>query len=75
VNFQPWKLIFTDGGAEVRSNVRGIGKILPGKLYLIDLGIVTRHVAVALEHEGKTIETIAVEGRGKDSAVRVQYGS
>jgi hypothetical protein len=75
VNLQPWKLIFTDGGVTVRSNVRGVGKILPGRLYLIDLGIVTRHIAVALEHEGKTIETIAVEGRGKASEVRVQCGS
>jgi hypothetical protein len=74
VNFQPWKLDFAEGKVTIRTNVRGIGKILPGKLYLFDLGIVTKHVEVALEHEGKTVAAIEIRDNGKDSAAEVFYG-
>jgi hypothetical protein len=57
----------------VKSNVRGVGRIIPGRLYLFDLGIVTKHVEVALEHEGKTVTAINVAGKGKDSFVEVRY--
>jgi len=73
VNFQPWKLAFTDGKVTIKTNVRGIGRILPGRLYLFDLGIVTKHVEVALEHEGKTVTAINAVGKGKDSSVEVSY--
>jgi nitroreductase len=73
VNFQPWKLYFSDGSVTVRADVRGIGKIIPGRMYLFDLGIITKHVEVALEHEGKTVTAIEVSGSGKNSAVEVQY--
>jgi nitroreductase len=73
VNFQPWKLDFADGKVTIHANVRGVGKILPGKLYLFDLGIVTKHVEVALEHEGKTVAAIEIRDNGKNSAVQVLY--
>jgi hypothetical protein len=73
VNFQPWRLDFADGKVTIHSNVRGMGKILPGKLYLFDLGIVTKHVEVALAHEGKSITAVDVRGNGKNSAVEVSY--
>ena len=73
VNFQPWKLAFSDGKVTVNSNVRGVGRILPGRLYLFDLGIVTKHVEVALEHEGKTIKALKAVGKGKNSFTEVCY--
>ncbi|GHU88179.1 nitroreductase [Clostridia bacterium] len=73
VNFQPWKLDFAAGAVTVHANVRGVGKIIPGRLYLFDLGIITKHVEVALEHEGKTITAIEIHGNGKDSSVEVRY--
>ena len=73
VNFQPWKLTFTDGKVTVNTNVRGVGRILPGRLYLFDLGIVTKHAEIALEHEGKTVTAIEVTGKGKDSMVEIKH--
>ncbi|MDR1532087.1 MAG: nitroreductase [Clostridiales bacterium] len=73
VNFQPWKLTFAAGKVTAASNVRGVGRILPGRLYLIDLGIVLKHVVIALEHEGKTVTAIDAAGAGKDSAIEVSY--
>jgi nitroreductase len=73
VNFQPWKLTFTDGKVTINSNARGIGRILPGRLYLIDLGIVTKHVETALEHDGKTVTALNAAGKAKDSFVEVSF--
>lgn len=73
VNFQPWKLAFTDGKITIKSNVRGVGRIIPGRLYLYDLGIVTKHVEVALEQEGNMVTAINAVGKGKDSSVEVSY--
>ncbi|MDR1669454.1 MAG: hypothetical protein LBR76_05805 [Oscillospiraceae bacterium] len=75
VNFQPWKLSFEADKAVLRVNVRGIGRVLPGKLYLFDLGIALKHVELALEHEGKTVAGFSVTGSGKDTAVAIQAGS
>ncbi|MDR0380746.1 MAG: hypothetical protein LBH86_01940 [Oscillospiraceae bacterium] len=73
VNFQPWKLTFADGRVTIAANVRGIGRALPGRLYLFDIGIITKHVEVALEHEGKTIAAIEVAGNRKDVSTVVAY--
>jgi hypothetical protein len=73
VNFQPWKLSFSDGRVTVKSNTRGIARILPGRLYLVDLGIVARHVTTALGHEGRAVTAINIKGNGKDSSVEVGY--
>jgi nitroreductase len=73
VNFQPWKLSFSDGTVTLSANIRGIGKILPGKLYLYDIGIALKHVELALEHEGKTVTAFSFNGGGKDFSVKVQY--
>jgi hypothetical protein len=73
VNLQPWKLEFTEGKVTVRSHVSGVGRLIPGRLYLFDLGIVTRHVEVALEHEGRVVTGHAFDGGGKHMAVEVGY--
>ena len=40
---------------------------------MFDLGIVAKHVQVALEHEGKTVTGIEVRGKGRDCVVEVLY--
>jgi len=73
VNFQPWKLAFSPGKVTICANVRGIGRVLPGRLYLFDLGIVAKHVQVALAHEGKTVTGIEVRGKGRDCRIEIEY--
>ena len=73
VNLQPWKLVFANGLVTVKTNVRGFGKVLPGRLYLFDLGIVLKHVELALEHEGKTVESFAFQGKGSAMMISVCY--
>ncbi|MCL2050710.1 MAG: hypothetical protein FWG91_03110 [Lachnospiraceae bacterium] len=73
VNFQPWKLHFDDGLVTVKSNVRGLGKVLPGKLYLFDLGIVLKHVELALEHEGKEVSPFKLENKGSAAEISVYF--
>ncbi|MDR2615600.1 MAG: hypothetical protein LBC28_03370, partial [Oscillospiraceae bacterium] len=75
VNFQPWKLKFADDRITVSANVRGVGKLLPGRLYLYDLGIVLKHIEVALEHEGKTVKSFDFGGKAKDFTIEVNCES
>ena len=71
VNFQPWRLNFADGKITIHSNVSGLGKAFPGKLYLFNLGIITKHVELAFEHEGKIIKSIDIHESGKDSFISI----
>jgi len=73
VNFQPWKINFTENKITIRASLSGIGKILPGRLYLFDLGIITKHVELALEYEGKTVKEIDINENGKDSFIFINY--
>ena len=73
INLQPWKLTFTDGKVTIASNVRGVGRVIPGRSYLFGLGIVTKHIELALLHEGKTVTAIRTSGEGKHSIVEVHY--
>jgi nitroreductase len=73
VNFQPWLLTFSAGQVEAKVNVRGIGRVIPGKLWLFDIGIVLKHIEVALIHEGNVVNRFAVNGTGKGLAVTVSY--
>jgi len=73
VNFQPWKLRFENNKITISANVRGIGKILPGRLYLFDLGIITKFVEVFLVHSGNTITGFTFSGAGKTFAATVHY--
>jgi len=73
VNFQPWKIDNNEEKVIIRANISGIGKILPGKLFLYDLGIITKHVEIALLYEGKIIKSIDVSGSGKNSAVTINF--
>ena len=73
VNFQPWKLRFADGKVTVAANVRGVGKLLPGRLFLFDLGIALKHIELALENEVNTITAFAIHGKGKNISIEVDY--
>lgn len=73
VNFQPWKLYFESGRVTITSDVHGVGRVLPGRLYLFDLGIVTKHIEVALEQEGKKVTAIELGGKRKASMVEMRY--
>ncbi|MDR2044405.1 MAG: hypothetical protein LBQ15_08580 [Clostridium sp.] len=73
VNFQPWKLAFTDGKVTIQSSVGLVGRVIPGRFYLFDLGIVTKHVEVALVHGGRTVTAMEVHGKGRDSSVEIRY--
>jgi hypothetical protein len=73
VNFQPWKLFFEDGKVTLSANVRGVGKILPGRVYLFDLGIALKHAELAIEREGKAVSSFELSGEAKDFAVAAHY--
>ncbi|GHU82315.1 hypothetical protein FACS1894196_0450 [Clostridia bacterium] len=74
MNSQPWQLHFADGKVAMRYVGRGLMKrILRRKLSKIDLGIIARHVALALQSEGKTIQSVALRTSGEDFAVEVAY--
>jgi hypothetical protein len=73
VNFQPWYLSVAEGQVEARVNVRGISKVLPGKLWLFDIGIVLKHIEVALIHEGRSITELSVRGIGKRLSALAKY--
>jgi hypothetical protein len=74
MNSQPWKLRFEEGRVVIQYFGRGPMKLmLRKKLNKIDLGIVIRHVEVALLHEGKTIHAITPKSTGKFFGIEVEY--
>jgi nitroreductase len=74
VNSQPWKLHFDKGKVVIQYFGRGAMKLmLRKKLSKIDLGIVTRHVEIALLQEGKTIQGISTHTNGKSFEMEVTY--
>ncbi|MDR3072292.1 MAG: hypothetical protein LBU41_02245 [Clostridiales Family XIII bacterium] len=74
MNSQPWKLHFENGKIVIQYFGRGLMKLmLRKKLNKIDLGIITRHVEVALQKEGKTIRSITPKKVGKSFEIEVTY--
>jgi hypothetical protein len=74
VNSQPWKLKFESGKITVEYQGRGLMKgILRKKMNKVDVGIITRHIELALLNEGKTISDIFIQGDGKSFAVEIFY--
>jgi hypothetical protein len=75
-NSQPWALRFEQDKVIVRYVGRGIFKhVLWKKLNKIDLGIVTRHIELALQNERKTVRSITIQsdGTSKNFEIEIQY--
>jgi nitroreductase len=72
-NFQPWALRFSEGRVTVQSKPNVVGKLFASKWQLIDLGIILKHVALALEHDGKTVTALSPVAGDKTFAVDVIY--
>jgi len=73
-NSQPWKLRFEDGCVTVRYFGRGLMRmILKPKMNKVDIGIVSRHIATALGHEGKTIATVTAKTVDKTPEIEIRY--
>jgi len=73
MNSQPWKLKFDSGKVTVEYCGRGLLKaMLKKKMNKIDLGIVTRHVELALQHDGKQVTGIKILNE-KKPAVEITY--
>ncbi len=73
-NSQPWKLEFADGCVTVRYFGRGMMKmILKSKMNKVDIGIVTRHIVTALEHEGEKIKSVTPITSGKGLEIQIEY--
>ena len=74
INTQPWKLEFQPGKVFLEYFGRGAMKlIVKKKLAKIDLGIATRHAAIALEHEGRTVQSVKPVTGGKAFGIEVAY--
>jgi hypothetical protein len=73
VNSQPWRLHFEKDKVFVRYVGRGIMQRILKKMNKIDVGIITRHVATALEHDGKTIRSIRANGADKEFEIEIDY--
>jgi nitroreductase len=73
VNLQPWKLRFSDGRIRVEADVRGVSRLLPGRLWLYGFGIILKHIELALAHEGEPVSEFAFSGSGKNIAATAEY--
>ena len=74
MNSQPWKLHFAEGKVTAAYFGRGISKlILKNKLSKIDLGIVTRHIKLALLSEGRTVQSVIPHADKKGFTIDVIY--
>ena len=60
VNFQPWFIDMKDSEIVITPNVKPFIKLLVGKIVQYDLGIVTKIVEIASNHEGKQVKNINV---------------
>ncbi|MDR2635103.1 MAG: nitroreductase [Clostridiales bacterium] len=75
VNFQPWKLRFSEGKVFVDYEGRGgVFKIFfKKKLHKIDVGIAAAFAAAALEAEGKTVTSANAVNSDKTFGVEITY--
>jgi hypothetical protein len=72
-NSQPWKLHFEDGKVTVRYFGRGLLKAMLKKMNTVDVGIVLRHIEVALLDEGKTVRSVTATANGGDLTAEITY--
>ncbi|MDR0850434.1 MAG: nitroreductase [Christensenellaceae bacterium] len=74
MNTQPYKLNFESGKITVEYFGRGIMKaIIKKRMGKIDMGIVMRHIQVALENQGKAVTNINIKKESKKLYVEILY--
>ena len=73
MNSQPWKFECADGLVAVRYFGRGLTKLLIRNMNKIDVGIASRHAAVALRESGKDVISVTPKADGKELAVEIRY--
>jgi len=73
MNSQPWKIEF--GGNLVKVNYfgRGLTKLMLKSMNKVDVGIISRHIAVALQNDGKTVSSVVPKADGKGFRVEISY--
>ena len=72
INSQPWKIDLNDGIIRVSYHGRGLTKMVLKKVMnKVDVGIVSRHIAVTLQNEGKEIISATPQISGKDFFVEI----
>jgi nitroreductase len=75
VNTQPWKITFAENLVTIDYVGRGLLKAILKKVKSkVDIGIVTRHIVTALQHEGKVISGITVREVGRGFGAEVRFG-
>jgi nitroreductase len=74
INIQPWTLQFEDTAIRARHTPRGALRLITGRAGKISLGIVTRHLMVALQHQGIPVSGLEVDASGKRPVVVVHLG-
>jgi hypothetical protein len=73
INSQPWQLHFEEGKVTVSYLGRGLTKRMLKKTNKIDVGIIARHIEVALAHEGTPISSIAPKSEGDTLKIELSY--
>ena len=73
-NYQPWKLTIRENDVKIDYFGRGALKsMFRGRLAMIDIGIVTSHVELALIDEGKKVTSIVPKPDGKGISVTISF--
>jgi hypothetical protein len=72
-NLQPWQLNFSQCRVCIQYNGKGIGKLFAGKMQKIDLGIILKHVELALEQESRKIIAITPKIGAKIFEMELAY--
>lgn len=74
VNSQPWQLEFSENKVVINYHGRGLLKAyLEPKMNKVDIGIITRIITLALEHDGKEITNITLHTNKKKFSSTVEY--
>jgi hypothetical protein len=75
LNDQPWSLEFTDHAIRLRHTPRGALRLLTSRSDKLSLGIILRHLTVALAHEGTPAQDIEVDTSAKRPLITVHLAT
>jgi nitroreductase len=71
LNDQPWTLEFDGDLIRVTQTPRGAFRLMTGRSDKLSMGILVRHLTVALDHEGTPVRGIDVDVSGKHALITV----